>query len=480
MNNRLRLSSLFTMLFIVLGSVFFVGGMASEGSKFDLYEFCFKPKQFTDQDSEKNYCTSDKTYTGVTWVIASEKLRNPELNKITYIRGIKATNPYAGWYGLGATTSFAIAYLIFTQTTNYYLVLLNSRVRDYEKQITEAAILTNKELELLAKREALNVEYVSEKLDREQADRLYALKHGFEKKSLAEAHQYKIELDNQLRQLKHATIKADIAEESKREAEATLDAHKASQKLQDPWGDEVSTKGTITSLEALKQRLKEHEDGWMWELTNSTKPLWIVGAMGSGKSYFAASLVLCRYLFREWNLVSLSDPQYHQNQHKAWKYLKGLNHSVYGITDTGEGFDWEGIEEAMYKSYERWGTRTEKDPVVQSVWDEVTNYSSNVALTQEWSLRLNSDPRKSNEAIILLSHGKTAIASGGGKGLKEIRDENSIYLKLTSKNDQTPTYKGRLEGWKDDDGNLLEEVKVTVPHKWFNPDSILSLKNSLK
>ena len=478
LKNTLRLSSIVTTLLVAGGLASFITAFGTEGTRFDLYEYCFKPPYYTNPESSKEYCTPDKRYKGVTWIIAAERESNPELSKATFIKGIKATKPYTVWYGLSSAGCFFIAYLIWHSVSNYYVVLLHSIVRNQEQRIIHEAVSSKNNLDLFIRKSLLEKEFVEDVQNRQQAERLYLEKSEAERKALAEQYLQQKQLQELSLELKQATFKADTAEQDKRRWEANLDALKAKAKTEDDlWNEDSPKKDEPLTKDSLKKLLKSHEDGWLWELVCNRKNLWIIGAQGSYKSNFASCLVLCRYLFNGWKLASISDPQFHQNSkpNKPWEPLNSLEPEVYGQGDDGSGFDWDGMKEGMEAAFDRWSKRTEEDPIIQSIWDEVTNYASNVALTDKWAMRLNSDPRKANEAIILLAHGKTKLMTGGGEGMKETKEENSIFLRLNSRNNLTPTFKGKLEGWKDDDGNLLEEKPITIPKDWFNVRSISSL-----
>ncbi|MFM6911096.1 MAG: hypothetical protein ACKPKW_18475, partial [Dolichospermum sp.] len=45
---------------------------------------------------------------------------------------------------------------------------------------------------------------------------------------------------------------------------------------------------------SLIDALKTHEDGWLWTIINSLKPLWLIGNQGSGKTYTAGAIALIR------------------------------------------------------------------------------------------------------------------------------------------------------------------------------------------
>ncbi|MFM6073513.1 MAG: hypothetical protein ACKPB9_18320, partial [Dolichospermum sp.] len=54
----------------------------------------------------------------------------------------------------------------------------------------------------------------------------------------------------------------------------------------------------VTPNEELKniliEQLKNHEDGYLWTIINSLKPLWLIGNQGSGKTYTAGAIALIR------------------------------------------------------------------------------------------------------------------------------------------------------------------------------------------
>jgi hypothetical protein len=40
-----------------------------------------------------------------------------------------------------------------------------------------------------------------------------------------------------------------------------------------------------------------------------------------------------------------------------------------------------------------------------------------------------------------------------------------------------PTFKGKLTGFKNSDGEVLEEMPITIPVDWFNPEAIAKMFN---
>jgi hypothetical protein len=119
-----------------------------------------------------------------------------------------------------------------------------------------------------------------------------------------------------------------------------------------------------------------------------------------------------------------------------------------------------------------------KDAIITSIFDEVTNYSKHDESkdsAKEFSSRAVSDPRKAAEGIIMIAHAFSNAATGGSEGYADARTGNSIQLRLTSTNKMTPTFKGKMTGFKDEDGNVLEDMPVTIPVSWFSPEKIRAM-----
>jgi hypothetical protein len=72
----------------------------------------------------------------------------------------------------------------------------------------------------------------------------------------------------------------------------------------------------------------------------------------------------------------------------------------------------------------------------------------------------------------MIAHASSNAATGGSEGYAEARIGNSIQLRLTSTNQMKPTFKGKLTGYKDDDGEVMEDLAITIPKDWFTPEKI--------
>ncbi|MEH1808407.1 hypothetical protein [Nostoc sp.] len=256
----------------------------------------------------------------------------------------------------------------------------------------------------------------------------------------------------------------------KQMAENLRDAREANSKFtQAPKVEEV---GKDAKFKQLIENIKQHEGGWLWDVMASTKPIWLVGGQGSGKSSLAAAIVLCRYHLLGQKLELICDAHGHKNRIKAWKHLIPLECDL-----VGERNDYEAIAQGMIEAIARWSDRTENDVAVQSLWDELTQLSMQPECESEVKKFIRhslTDVRKANEFLICIAHAFTNAATGNAEGFKELRDQETIQIKRKSKNGRQPLPHAELSGIYDDGGELILEQKVTIPD-WFYPDKLVEI-----
>ncbi|BDA76359.1 hypothetical protein CAL7716_105250 (plasmid) [Calothrix sp. PCC 7716] len=260
----------------------------------------------------------------------------------------------------------------------------------------------------------------------------------------------------------------EIRESAERQAQMLTEAMQPKQLPGTTLDDQINPKNKVTGVQTLRERylklVKEHESGWLEAL--KFKPVIVSGDMGSGKSSFTAALVLLRFICWGIKPAMVLDPHAHQNTAEKWVFLEKLKAEIYG----GEQ-NWVSINEGIEAIFERWKTRTEKDAWESIIIDELTTYGEQPECAKNAPKLIQGvigNPRKAHDAMILITHSNTNAGTGGSSGFSDAKKSGTIEIKLRSTNDMTPLYKGELIGYKDADGNVLSEFKITIPD-WLNP-----------
>ncbi|NJM22949.1 MAG: ATP-binding protein [Richelia sp. RM2_1_2] len=214
----------------------------------------------------------------------------------------------------------------------------------------------------------------------------------------------------------------------------------------------------------LIKALKAHEDGWLLDLINSVKPIFLIGDMGSAKTSMAVSLGLIR------------EKLGHKVNRIADKHLNGENSDKWNLLKTECKHDTNSsILEALQDQIERRSERINQRPVEkeQFILDEFTQLAKISKEAKEliplFVTSTYSDTRKAKELFIGVTHSFTNASFGDGN--YELRGRGWLIEKF-SVDGEKPIPRVVIKfGMKDKDGNNLEDVEKTLP-SWFRPELI--------
>ncbi|MEG4850844.1 hypothetical protein QUB10_08030 [Microcoleus sp. B5-D4] len=223
----------------------------------------------------------------------------------------------------------------------------------------------------------------------------------------------------------------------------------------------------------LLKLIEEHEGGWIGQLMH--KPLLIYGDMGSFKSYFAAFLALCRHYLYGHKIISIADPHFHQNYDECWKTLVKL-----GVPGYGANQNFDEVGQQLNAMYDRFKVRTLKDDWLTSIFDEMTQYGFEEGTAEPASKltrKVVGDPRKGKEAPIFIAHNDTNAAFGGGDGFSKSVNSGVIKLQLRSDSKYQPLFKGTISGIKDEEGECIKDLAVSIAPYWIRPEWVYDLFN---
>jgi hypothetical protein len=299
------------------------------------------------------------------------------------------------------------------------------------------------------------------------------VKHGF---ISVEAMQDKLNRQTEIQDKTHTAALSEydamIAELKKKRSESLRDAAKADKEREKVLGkaaaDNTHTESPDSKLKNdLIEALKSYEDGWLWKIIDNQKPVWVLGEAGSGKSTLAASIVMIRQYLFDMPLYQLVDAHAGDNLRKAWKYLSPVSVAQ----------DEEQIGQAFDDARERWLDRINNQPdkrPQQLLVDEFTNYSDS-DITKEPAKKFVkaslSDPRKADEWLVCIAHFFTNTATGGSDGTAKGRARGTIQIDRKTANGKTPLNNATINGLNNEEGEPIEDLKVTIP-SWLNPEDI--------
>ncbi|MFM6472121.1 MAG: hypothetical protein ACKPGH_01230, partial [Dolichospermum sp.] len=214
---------------------------------------------------------------------------------------------------------------------------------------------------------------------------------------------------------------------------------------------------------SLIDALKNHEDGYLWTIINSLKPLWLIGNQGSGKTYTASAIALIRKYCLYAPIEYLIDRHATGDNAEVWKYLQPQN-----IAEVEQD-----IIHAMQQSIIYWENRIKSKPTnkTQIVIDEYTNLRGLVGdIADTWFKLSLTDTRKAKCYLLGITHNDTN--SSFAEGTKDTRKAGMILIQKFSANGETPLPRVVIRyGLVDDAGNNLEDVEKTIPD-WFHPQKI--------
>lgn len=221
------------------------------------------------------------------------------------------------------------------------------------------------------------------------------------------------------------------------------------------------------NLDSLLESIKSHEDGWLWDVIDSVKPIFLIGEQGSAKTSFAVGVALIREALG------------HRVQKIADRHLNGENSDKWNLLKSEQKFDNESsilemLQELIPERVENIASKP-KD-YHQVLLDEFTQLAQiepkkdSKAIVQRFVTSTYSDCRKAHELFIGITHSFTNATFG--EGVYELRKKGWLIEKFANKKGTAPLPRICIRyGMKDNDGNILEDVNQTLPD-WFRPEII--------
>jgi hypothetical protein len=401
----------------------------------------------------KKPCKPSTYKRGISFLIDRER-RNQLFDENIKIKQILPPEDSSyGLMGIVSSAFFLSAYATSKALTNYQEKSIHSQFKLLKIKALENDLLENLHIDLFTFTKQNEGEIIKQGIARKASARLAAMKS----KGEIELDHLNGQLQGQLALKKHTLTLTELDKETAKNQLELLETQKKIEKLNGTLSPENNPKNDLINA------LKAHEGGWLWDIINSLKPLWLIGNQGSGKTYTASAIALIRKYCLFAPIHYLIDRHATGDNAEAWKYLKAAH------TAESEG----DIAFALEQSILYWGDRIKSKPSDKSqiIVDEFTNLRGLIGEGVDTFFKLSlSDTRKAKCYLLGITHNDTN--SSFAEGTKDTRRAGMILIQKFSANGETPLPRVVVKhGLVDPAGNNLEDIEKTLPG-WLHPQKI--------
>lgn len=401
-------------------------------------------------------CRGANIKRGISYLIDRERRNQLFDNNIIVKKILPPEDDKAVLWGIISSGLLLSAYALSRTITNNQKTAIHSQFKFLKIKALENDLLEQTHINLFEFSKQNQAEITKQAIARQTSETIQAMKSEAELQLDHLNGQLQGELSLKSHELQVAELSKQIAENLLCEAETKRKLEKLNKPITDtqqPTADEQLKQSLIDALQ-------NHEDGYLWKIINSLKPLWLIGNQGSGKTYTAVALALIRKYCLDAPIYQLID-----------RHATGDNADVWKLLDAQfKAESEEDISLAFDDCCERWLTRIKQKPTAkqQIIVDEFTNLKSLCGDSAIAFFKASlTDTRKAKEYLLGITHNATNESFPDGTAAA--RKAGTILLEKFSANGETPLSRVVVRhGLVDEQGNSLEDVERTLP-SWFHP-----------
>jgi hypothetical protein len=407
----------------------------------------------------KSKCSPSQLKRGISFLVDRERRNQLFDNNIKVVKILPSEDPSAVVYGVLSSLFLLAAYGTSKALTSYQEKSIHSQFKLLKIRALENDLLEQSHLDLFGFSKQNQATITKEIISRQTAENIAAMKSEGE----IQLDHLNGQLQGQLSLKSHQLQLSELDKETAKNNLETLEVQRKIDKLNKPTQDSKQLPASEELKNSLIDALKQHENGYLWTIINSLKPLWLIGNQGSGKTYTASALALIRKYCLDAPIEYLIDRHATGDNAEVWQYL--------GAKNTAE--TEEDIASTMQDNIQFWGNRIKSKPnnKVQVLIDEYTNLRGLIGdLADTWFKLSLTDTRKAKCYLLGITH--NASNSSFAEGTSDTRKAGMILIQKFSANGESPLPRVCIKyGLVDDQGNNLEDIEKTLP-AWFHPAKI--------
>ncbi|MHC5820598.1 MAG: hypothetical protein ACYT04_33210 [Nostoc sp.] len=440
--------------------ILLVGGLSltlplwSDTTKYSETLFCFT--------RNNKPCKSNQIKRGISWIVENERRNSTFDSNIKIVGNLAPESPTAPLFGLAGTIALLTAYFGSKLLTDSQEEAIHSQFSLLKIKALENDLIVHNHLDLTKFSKEQQNSITKNAIARNAAETIEAMKSPNELAIDEINGRLQGEVALKGHELNLSELDKHIVDNRLAEAKATKELEKVKNSKQDS-NTSAQVSPDVQLKNSLVDALKNHEDGYLWKIINSLKPLWLIGNQGSGKTYTATAIALIRKYCLDAPIYQLIDRHATGDNADVWKLL--------AATSKAESEDE--ISLAFDDCCERWLTRIKQKPTTkqQVIVDEFTNLKSLCGESAIAFFKMSlTDTRKAKEYLLGITHNATNESFPDGTA--SARKSGTVLLEKFSANGETPLKRVVVRyGLVDEQGNNLDDVEKTLPD-WFHPEKI--------
>ncbi|MFM6219196.1 MAG: hypothetical protein ACKPDM_02345, partial [Dolichospermum sp.] len=253
----------------------------------------------------KSSCRPSQIKRGISFLVDRERRNQLFDNSIKVVKILPPEDDKAVSYGLLSSLFLLSAFGVSKALTDYQEKSIHSQFKLLKIRALENDLIEQTHIDLFGFTKSNQAEITKQAIAYQTQYQLHSMKGEGE----LQLDHLNGQLQGQLSLKSHQLQLSEIEKETSKNNLETLETQKKIEKLSGKSIKDDQPK--LSPDEQLKtsliDALKNHEDGYLWDIIINRKPLWIIGGMGSGKTWTSCTFSLLRKYLLDADIEYLID-----------------------------------------------------------------------------------------------------------------------------------------------------------------------------